>query len=66
VYIGADCLRKDWCGIEWRPIREILLARKHEQIMFIRVDDGEVDGVFRNDDYTDARHDSVSQLVDFT
>ncbi|MEH6690273.1 MAG: TIR domain-containing protein [Pseudorhizobium pelagicum] len=65
VFIGADYQRKDWCGIEWRAIREILLERRHEQIMFIRVDDGEVDGVFRNDGYVDARHFSVSQLADF-
>ncbi len=47
-------------------IREILLERKPEQIMYITVYDGEVDGVFRNDAYIDAHHFSASQLADFT
>lgn len=61
----ADYRRKNWDGIEWRVIREILLERKPEQIMYITVDDGEVDGVFHNDAYIDARHFSTSQLADF-
>jgi len=62
VFVGSDYRRKEWCGIELRAIREILLERGYERIMFVRLDDGEVEGVFRTDGYVDARHHSHRRL----
>jgi len=33
--------------------------------MFVRLDDGEVEGVFRTDGYVDARHHSPSEIAHF-
>src|SRR5215207_3818890 len=65
VFVGSDYRRKEWCGIELRAIREILLERGYERIMFVRLDDGEVEGVFRTDGYVDARHHSPSEIAHF-
>lgn len=65
VFLGSDYQRKDWCGIEFRAIREIIAERDHSRIMFIRVDDGEVEGVFRTDGYIDARQHSPERLATF-
>jgi hypothetical protein len=65
VFVGADYQRKDWCGIEFRAIREILMERDHGRIMFIRTDDGAVEGVFKTDGYVDARRFAPAQLAAF-
>lgn len=41
------------------------MARDHKRIMFIRTDDGSVDGVFKTDGYVDARRFSASELAGF-
>jgi hypothetical protein len=64
VFIGQAYQAKDWCGIEWRAIREIIAERRDAgRIMFVRVDDGEVDGVFKTDGYVDARRHDPDALA---
>jgi hypothetical protein len=65
VFLGADYQRKDWCGIEFRAIKEIIMERDHKRIMFIRTDDGSVDGVFKTDGYVDARRFDAAELANF-
>lgn len=65
VFLGADYQRKDWCGIEFRAIREIIMERDNGRIMFVRTDDGAVDGVFKTDGYVDARRFSPAQIAQF-
>lgn len=65
VFLSADYQRKDWCGIEFRAIRDIISERDHQRIMFIRTDDGDVDGVFATDGYVGARKFSPAQLASF-
>jgi hypothetical protein len=65
VFLSTDFQKKDWCGVEFRAIRDIILARENSRIMFIRTDEGSVDGVFKTDGYVDAREFSPSQIADF-
>ena len=65
VFLGADYQRKDWCGIEFRAIREIIMERDNGRIMFVRTDDGAVDGVFKTDGYIDARRFNPMQIAEF-
>lgn len=65
VFIGDDYQRKDWCGVEFRAIREILKVRDDQRIMFVRLDDGAVDGVFSTDGYVDARRFSPAEIARF-
>jgi hypothetical protein len=65
VFLGSDYQRKDWCGIEFRAIREIILERGYGRVMFVRVDDGQVDGIFRTDGYIDARQHSAAEIANF-
>ena len=41
------------------------MAREDQRVMFVRVDDGAVDGVFRTDGYVDARRFSPAQIAQF-
>jgi TIR domain len=65
VFLGADYQRKDWCGIEFRAIREIIMERDNGRIMFVRTDDGAVDGVFKTDGYVDARRFTPAEIAEF-
>lgn len=65
VFLSGEYQKKDWCGIEFRAVKEIIMERDHKRIMFIRTDDGFVDGVFKADGYVDARRFSASELAGF-
>ena len=65
VFLSADYQRKNWCGIEFRAIRDLIAERDHNRIMFIRTDDGAVEGVFNTDGYVDARRFSAAQIAEF-
>lgn len=65
VFLGSDYQRKDWCGIEFRAIREIIMERDDGRIMFVRMDDGAVDGVFKTDGYVDARRFAPAEIAKF-
>lgn len=65
VFVGSDYQRKDWCGIEFRAIKEIIAERAHDRVMFVRTDDGSVEGIFKTDGYVDARRFSAAQIAQF-
>jgi hypothetical protein len=65
VFISADYERKNWCGIEFRAIRDIIAERQHDRIMFVRTGDGDVEGVFATDGYLDARKFSPQEIAGF-
>jgi len=49
--------RKEWCGLEWRAIRD-LIKKRQDRIMLLRLDDADVPGSFSIDGYIDLRtHD---------
>ena len=65
VFLSADYQRKNWCGIELRAIRDIIAEREHNRIMFVRTDDGAVEGVFATDGYVDARRWGAADIARF-
>jgi|CXWL01.1.fsa_nt_gi hypothetical protein len=65
VFLSGDYQRKEWCGIEFRAIKEIIMQRDHGKIMFVRMDDGPVDGVFKTDGYVDARKFRSEEIARF-
>ncbi|MDQ6482530.1 TIR domain-containing protein [Dyadobacter sp. LHD-138] len=65
VFLSGDYQRKEWCGIEFRAINEILMKRKHDRIMFVKIDDGQVEGVFKTDGYVDGLKYSPDQIAKF-
>jgi hypothetical protein len=65
VFLCAEYTQKQWCGLEWRAIRDIIKSKNDERVMFVRFDDAPVDGVLSIDGYIDARVHSASQLAKF-
>lgn len=56
VFLCKDYERKDWCHLEFRAIRDLIKHRKDDEVMLIRMDDGEVPGILSIDGYVDARN----------
>nr|WP_295933009.1 hypothetical protein [uncultured Dyadobacter sp.] len=66
VFLSADYQRKEWCGVEFRAIQEILLDKKlHSRVMFFRTDNALVDGVFRTDGFIDCNEHTTAEIVNF-
>lgn len=63
AFIGSAYQGRPWCGLELRAIHDIMLQRGHERIMYVRLDDGRVDGVNSTDGYVDARTHDTSQIA---
>lgn len=68
VFLCAEYAKKQWCGLEWRAIRDIIKSKEDDRVMFVRFDDAPVDGVLSIDGYIDARsfgaHDVARFIVD--
>jgi hypothetical protein len=65
VCLCAGYERKEWCGLEWRAIRD-LIKRRQDKIMLLRLDDAPVAGSFSIDGYLDLRthnDDDVGALI---
>jgi len=65
VFLCTKYQEKEWCGIEFRAIREIINAREHERVMYIKMDDGDVEGVFRSDGYVDGNLHTSKEVAEF-
>ena len=64
VFLGADYDRKDWPGLEWRAVRDLIKEKSSERIVLVRVDDAPVPGVFGLDGYLDARRLGPELIAD--
>ena len=65
VFLCEKYQEKEWCGIELRAIKEIMMERKNEKVMFVKMDDGKVDGVLKTDGYIDGRTHSPKEIAKF-
>lgn len=64
VFLSEDYEKKNWCGIEFRAIREIIFDRE-DRIMFIQTSNGKIPGVFKIDGYVDANRFSPEEIAKF-
>lgn len=51
VFLCADYEHKDWCGLEWRALRDLIKRRQFSAIMPLRFDNTEIHGLFSTDGY---------------
>jgi hypothetical protein len=65
VFLCAEYAKKEWCGLEWRAVKDIIKGKADERIMFVRFDDAQIDGVFSTDGYIDGKLFKASQVAKF-
>jgi hypothetical protein len=64
TFLCADYKRKEWCGLEWRAIRDLIKKRKDDDMMFLRFDNADISGLFSIDGYIDLRNRSPEETVE--
>jgi hypothetical protein len=62
VFLCEEYEENDWCGLEWRAVRDLIKQRKDE-IMLVRFDDHPISGVFGIDGFLDAGSRSPSDVA---
>jgi hypothetical protein len=65
VFLCEKYQDKKWCGLEFGAIREMIMEKEINKIMYIRLDAGHVDGVFNTDGYIDGTRFTSQQLANF-
>lgn len=63
VFLSKDYERKEWPGVEWHPIRDLIKRKQDQSVMYMRLDDSPVAGVFSTDIYINATQREPSDLV---
>lgn len=64
VFVSAAYETKQWCGLEWRAIRDIIKRRRDQDIVPLRFDDTEVPGLFSVDAYIDLKDRDPEEVAD--
>jgi hypothetical protein len=62
VFLCAEYEKKEWCGLEWRAIRDLIKKKKAWEIMFVRFDDTEIAGTFSIDGYVSAKERAPEEV----
>lgn len=65
VFLCEEYSQKQWCGLEWRAIRDIIKSKENEKVMFVRFDEAEIEGVFSIDGCIDANQYSTEDVSKF-
>jgi hypothetical protein len=55
LFLCEDYEKKEWCGLEWRAIRDLIKAKQDHRVMFLRLDDSPVSGILSIDGYLSIR-----------
>ena len=53
VFLSKEYDVKEWCGLEWRAIRDLIKSKKDYSLMLMRFDRSDVKGSFSIDGYVD-------------
>ena len=65
VFLCQEYEKKEWCGLEFRAIRDLIKKRQDEDIMPMRFDDADVGGILGIDGYIDLRQHTPKQAAEF-
>jgi hypothetical protein len=63
VFLCEAYDRKEWCGLEWRAVRDLIKRRVDSKIMLVRLDDSEIPGTLSIDGYISAVNRPPQELA---
>jgi len=64
IFLSADYESKEWCGIEFRVIRELIKEKQTEKIMLLKIDDFDIKGLLSIDGYLDIRKMRPPEIIE--
>ena len=65
VFLCKEYSQKEWCGLEFRAIRDLIKSKEDDKIMFVKFDNAEIDGTFSIDGYIDAKKYKTQQVANY-
>jgi hypothetical protein len=63
VFLCAEYEKKQWCGLEWRAIRDLIKAKEDHRVMLLRLDDSPISGMLSIDGYFSIRDVSSADVA---
>ena len=57
-------MQKEWCGLEWRAICDLIKQKSGDKLMLVRFDGSSTPGVFGIDGYLDISAMAPTALAD--
>jgi len=63
AFLSGRYESKNWCGWEWRIIRERLLQRRANEVLLLRLDNAPIEGLLANDGFIDIRKRSPTKVA---
>lgn len=63
VFLCAEYERKEWCGLKWRAMRDVLQRKPTLAMMPMRFDDTQVLGLFSNDEYINLTNHTPAEAA---
>jgi hypothetical protein len=66
VFLSKEYEHKEWCGIEWRSIRDLIKGKQSDKIILVKLEKFELDGIFSIDGYLDGckkNPETVAELI---
>ncbi|MEI6270136.1 MAG: NACHT domain-containing protein [Methylococcaceae bacterium] len=62
-FLCEDYEQKEWCGLEWRAIRDLIKRRKDSEIMLTRFDYTNIPGLYSIDGYIELPQYSAEEVA---
>lgn len=66
VFLSKDYETKEWCGLEWRSVRDLIKRKQSDKIILVKIEDFNLDGIFSIDGYLDGINNNpatISELI---
>jgi hypothetical protein len=63
VFLCGEYEQKEWCGLEWRAVRDIIKQRQDDKIMLLRFDRAPISGLFGIDGFIDVSEWSSNETA---
>lgn len=64
VFLSDNYQQKEWCGVEWRAIQELIKRGEAPTVMLLRFDDAEIPGQYSTDGYVSIGDRTDRQISD--
>jgi TIR domain-containing protein len=63
IFLCSNYTQKEWCGLEWRVVRDVLKSRRDSEIMPFKFDDVFIEGLLSIDGYIDIDNRTPKEVA---
>ncbi len=63
AFLSEDYAASEWCGVEWRVVRELIKKRRPERVLLLRFDEADVPGLLTIDGWKNIQSHSPQDIA---